>query len=76
MNPILSLGTNLTSAMNDHAELRRYVRLEYREGEVGWLLAAAAADRPSLRRRLRYWINSFRGFAAFDIRGSENADRL
>lgn len=65
----VSLGTN--------ADLRRYVRWEYGTADTGWLLAGIRRPRRRVRperqlaRRLRYWLNSFRGFAAFDVRGTD-----
>jgi|GEM_PF-4553483 len=59
-------------------ELARYVRWEYGASDPDFLLAETTSvpverRAPSLRTRLRYWLNSFRGYAAFDLR--ETADR-
>ncbi len=67
---------------NRNFTLRQYGRLEYGSPEVGWLLASAkrtrqssrTTRRPKLRVRLRYFLNSFRGFAAFDLHGQEGRD--
>jgi len=64
---------NMSSGAN--AELRRYARWEYGATDAGWLLSGAArAHRHATRSwalRLRYWLNSFRGFSAFDVRGTD-----
>ena len=69
---------------NRNFTLRQYGRLEYGSPEVGWLVASVKRTRPSsrtprrrpkLRVRLRYFLNSFRGFAAFDVRGHDDSDR-
>jgi len=64
---------NVGSSAN--ADLRRYARWEYGSADAGWLFAGV---RQNHRRaagtwtlRLRYWLNSFRGFAAFDVRGTD-----
>lgn len=64
---------------NRNFTLRQYGRLEYGTPDVGWLLADIATRRPrpkrpgrSLRVRLRYFLNSFRGFAAFDLSGADS----
>lgn len=58
--------------------LRQYARLEYgRDGTV-WFLTQASPRRPRtrpIRERLRYWINSFRGFAVLDVKGPEGSSR-
>jgi hypothetical protein len=49
--------------------------MEYGTPEVSWLVAglretkvlAPRRPRRRLRQRLRYFLNSFRGFAAFDL---------
>jgi len=63
----VGLGTN--------ADLHRYARWEYGTTDAGWILAGvrrrpSRATRP-WTLRLRYWLNSFRGFAAFDVRGND-----
>ncbi|HKZ23567.1 MAG TPA: hypothetical protein VJ224_04110 [Thermoplasmata archaeon] len=62
---------------NRNHVLREYSRWEYGTADTGWLLASARqsrgkAKRKGLARRLRYFVNSFRGFAAFDVRGSND----
>ncbi len=60
--------------------LREYGRLEYRTPDVAWIAASARRGGRSRRRRTRgpsltlgrrlvYFLNSFRGFAAFDVHG-------
>ncbi|MGQ0798026.1 MAG: hypothetical protein ACT4OI_09245 [Methanobacteriota archaeon] len=83
---VMATARNETDGANE--TLRRYARWEYGPGSADWLLAAArglpvaagrrrpAKDpRPSLRTRFRYWINSFRGFAAIDVRGVDDPTR-
>ena len=64
---IVSSGTN--------ADLRRYARWEYGTSDARWFLASG---RQALHRdhrpwgiRMRYWLNSFRGFATYDVRGTD-----
>lgn len=70
-------GTQIWTDSNRNFTLRQYGRLEFGSSDVGWLVASARASRPprGSRRtwgmRLRYFLNSFRGFAAFDVRGPE-----
>ncbi len=65
----MGLGTN--------ADLRWYARWEYGTSDAAWLIAGARRRRPRVRperqiaRRLRYWLNSFLGFAVFDVRGTD-----
>jgi hypothetical protein len=63
---IVSLGAN--------ADLRQYLRWEYGRADAEWILSTARRPRRPTRRpwalRVRYWLNSFRGFAAFDVRGA------
>jgi len=42
-----------------------------------WAEATATEAVPERlwRRRLRYWLNSFRGFAVFDVRGIDDRVR-
>jgi len=68
--------TMWTDTNRNHV-LRDYARWEYGTTETGWLIASARArrrkvKRRGLARRLRYFLNSFRGFAAFDVRGSND----
>jgi len=58
-----------------NADLRRYARWEYGTSDARWFLASG---RQALHRdhrpwgiRMRYWLNSFRGFATFDVRGTD-----
>lgn len=41
--------------------------------EAMWLRieSSATAREGSWRRRARYWLNSFRGFAMYDVRGGD-----
>ncbi|MGI0147936.1 MAG: hypothetical protein ACREDF_00180 [Thermoplasmata archaeon] len=71
-------NTRIWTDSNRNFTLRQYGRLEYGSPEIGWLLASqktrrAHRARPtrSLGLRLRYFLNSFRGFAAFDIHGRD-----
>lgn len=53
-------------------ELSAYVRTELR-GDAS-RIRAPRAPRPvgrSVGTRLRYWLNSFRGFAVLDVRGGK-----
>jgi hypothetical protein len=68
-------STRIWTDSNRNFSLRQYGRLEYGTPDVRWMLAgikgtkSAAPRRPTrrLRQRLRYFLNSFRGFAAFDL---------
>ena len=73
-------NTRIWTDSNRNFTLRQYGRLEYGTPEVGWLLTSAKTPRArrtrstrSLRLRLRYFLNSFRGFAAFDIHGHDES---
>ena len=77
-------NTHIWTDSNRNFTLRQYGRLEYGSPDVGWLVAEAQRRRPSpqaprgrptLRVRLRYFLNSFRGFAAFDVHGHDDTDR-
>jgi hypothetical protein len=71
--------TRIWTDSNRNFTLRQYGRLEYGSPDIAWL--AASPPRPSRRRkksggrslavRLRYFLNSFRGFAAFDLHRDE-----
>ncbi len=65
-NGTVGLGTN--------ADLRNYMRWEYGTPDAGWILGGIRRPRRRTWRpwalRVRYWLNSFRGFAAFDVRGA------
>ena len=85
MYPIVTATARIETDGANEA-LRRYARWEYGPGSGDWLLAAArglpvagagqrrpAKDpKPTLGTRFRYWLNSFRGFAAFDVRGPDD----
>ena len=66
---------------NRNFALRTYGRLEYGSPDVEWLMGSTRPSRPSaprerakgrLAQRMRYFLNSFRGFAAFDVRGHDD----
>ncbi len=67
---------------NRNFTLRQYGRVEYGSPEIGWILRSARASpraprtgpARSLRVRLRYFLNSFRGFAAFDVHGHDDKE--
>lgn len=74
-------STRIWTDSNRNVTIRQYGRLEYgSEDFAGWIVASARAERAktklarkrSLRTRLRYFLNSFRGFAAFDLRGPDD----
>lgn len=70
------LGYGLSNVgLGLNADLRRYTRWEYGTSDTGWIVSTARRRiRPAGRTlglRLRYWLNSFRGFAAFDVRGTD-----
>ncbi len=75
--------TRIWTDSNRNFTLRQYGRMEYGSSEVGWIVSAALAPRPATKRRprrslglrLRYFLNSFRGFAAFDVHGHDDTDR-
>ncbi len=80
------IGPNSTQIWKDsnrNFTLRQYGRLEYGSPDVRWIVAAAKAPRPTPKRRpkrslavrLRYFLNSFRGFAAFDVHGHDDTQR-
>ena len=61
-----------------YADLRAYARWEHGTNEIGWLVASARRARREERpwvRRLRYWLNSLRGFAPFDTRNIDDRVR-
>ena len=68
-------STRIWTDSNRNFTLRQYARMEYGTPEVSWLVAglretkvlAPRRPRRRLRQRLRYFLNSFRGFAAFDL---------
>ena len=73
--------TRIWTDSNRNFTIRQYGRLEYgSEDYAGWIVASARASRAktkvapkrSLRMRLRYFLNSFRGFAAFDVHGHDD----
>lgn len=64
---------------NRNFTLRQYGRTEYGTPDVSWILASAPSRRspkprrrPRLGVRLRYFLNSFRGFAALDVHGHDD----
>ena len=72
-------NTRIWTDSNRNFTLRQYGRLEYGSPDVGWLLASAtprptrrSRPRRSLGTRLRYFLNSFRGFAALDVHGHDD----
>jgi len=64
---------------NRNFTIREYGRLEYGSSDIGWLVSSRTSSRTvrrkrpirSLGLRLRYFLNSFRGFAAFDLHGQD-----
>jgi hypothetical protein len=68
-------STRIWTDSNRNFSLRQYGRLEYGTPDIRWMLAgpegrkSVAPRQPTrrLRQRLRYFLNSFRGFAAFDL---------
>ena len=57
-----------------NADHRRYARWEYGAPDAGWIVAGIRNPRRTARPwvlRLRYWLNSFRGFATYDVRGTD-----
>lgn len=50
-------------------ELAAYVRTEL-GGDIS-RIRVSRPPRPAVWTRLRYWLNSFRGFATFDVRGEQ-----
>lgn len=69
-------GTRIWTDSNRNFSLREYGRLEYGSPDVAWLLSSVVTKRTRAKRarrplrvRLRYFLNSFRGFAAFDLQG-------
>ena len=70
-------NTRIWTDSNRNFTLRQYGQLEYGNPDVGWIVASAAKRRPAgpkphrrrLALRLRYFLNAYRGFAAFDLHG-------
>jgi len=66
--------TEAVVGLGMNADLRQYAQWEDVNAE--WLLASALRSRRRPARtwavRIRYWLNSFRGFATFDIRGTND----
>ena len=73
-------NTRIWTDSNRNFTLREYGRLEFGRPDIGWLLASADISRRSPKKRavrplgvrLRYFLNSFRGFAAFDVHGHDD----
>jgi len=71
--------TRIWTDSNRNFTIREYGRLEYGSSDIGWLVSSRTTSRPvhrkgpkrSLGLRLRYFLNSFRGFAAFDLHGQD-----
>jgi len=75
-----SENTRIWTDSNRNFTLRQYGRMEYGSSEIGWLLASPKTPRARRARttrplglRLRYFLNSFRGFAAFDVHGHDES---
>lgn len=73
-------NTRIWTDSNRNFTLRQYGRMEYGSSEIGWLLASPKTPRAHRARstrswglRLRYFLNSFRGFAAFDVHGHDES---
>ena len=72
-------NTRIWTDSNRNFTLRQYGRLEYGSSDIAWLVASTRPARTTPRkrpkksfgRRLRYFLNSFRGFAVFDIHGHD-----
>jgi len=81
--PTLGLAivtANALSARAKHAELQNYARWEYGTNDPSFLIVSARktprkAAKKRLGQRIRYWLNSFRGFASFDVRGTNDRVR-
>jgi hypothetical protein len=75
-------NTRIWTDSNRNFTLRQYGQLEYGTPDIGWLVASArrsrARGKKGARRplsvRLRYFLNSFRGFAAFDLQSRDRID--
>lgn len=80
MYPIITGMTTLANETERDTGLRTYARLEFGEPHATWLTLGSRANGVSLSRRmarrLRYWINSFRGFAIYDVRGIDDRTRV
>jgi hypothetical protein len=70
--------TRIWTDSNRNFTLRQYGRLEYGSPDVAWIVASAPRPRRRGKKggrplavRLRYFLNSFRGFAAFDLHRDE-----
>lgn len=77
MYPILIGVTALVSARQE-TPVQTFARLEYGERDGTWLTAPrpdGESRTERLARRLRYWLNSFRGFAIYDVRGVDDRTR-
>ncbi len=67
----------MSVGLSRNADLRRYARWEYGSADAVWTFVGIRRPRRRVRpernlaRRLRYWLNSFRGFAAFDVRETD-----
>jgi hypothetical protein len=71
-------NTRIWTDSNRNFTLREYGRLEYGTADIGWLVASGRRSRPTPKKaarplsvRLRYFLNSFRGFAAFDLQSRD-----
>ncbi len=78
--PSAIVMASLVNMRARNPELRQYARWEYGTNDPAFLIASArrhlrTKPKPTLAKRLKYWLNSFRGFAAFDVRGVDDRVR-
>jgi len=78
MHSIMAGITEAVAGLERNVDLRHNTRYEHGTAETGWLAAIPRRGYREERgwaRRVRYWLNSFRGFAAFDVRGTDDRTR-
>jgi hypothetical protein len=75
-------NTRIWTDSNRNFTLREYARLEYGTPDVAWIVASAKRSRPASSKRpkrrlwlrVRYFLNAYRGFAAFDLKGHRDSE--
>src|SRR5205809_8135709 len=77
-----AVNTRTWTDTNSNFPLRVYGRLKYDTPDVGSIVASAKRSRPAAPKRpkrrlwlgVRYFLNAYRGFAAFDLKGHRDSE--